>query len=175
MCVCVCVVCVWCVCVCVCVLVCALYGRSHLNAHMWCVSAYMYVFTSSTEYAAWLGATGSLISAIFSANILRSSVAMMASTWVPSTFTSKRSNTPWRFNSTPQFRAICPPKARTMPSGRSFRITYGMGMRRACFAPIHLTYVHLYPVHETQMAEAPINGAKRVIKLGGTFPSCDTV
>ena len=41
-----------------------------------------------------------------------------------------------------------------------------------CF---NLPYVHLYPVHETQMAEAPIDATKRVIKLGGTFPSCDTV
>ena len=34
---------------------------------------------------------------------------------------------------------------------------------------------YLYPVHETQMAETPFNAAKWVIKLGGTFPSCDTV
>jgi len=33
------------------------------------------------------------------------------------------SNTPWFFNITPQLRAVCPPKVRRMPSGRSEWIT----------------------------------------------------
>lgn len=79
--------------------------------------------TCSTEIAASLGATCSLISSIFSTNTLRSSVISMEATGVPRTRTAYFSSTPSLVSSTPQFSAVCPPNVSRMPSGRSFFIT----------------------------------------------------
>lgn len=79
--------------------------------------------TCSTDSAASLGATCSLISSIFSTKIFLSSVISMEATGVPSTFTRYFSRTPCLVSSTPQFRAVWPPKVSSTPSGRSFLIT----------------------------------------------------
>ena len=69
---------------------------------------------------AWLIGVFSEISFSFLTKRSRSSVYMMASTEVPSTSTPYSFNVPLVYNSVPQFRAVCPPKASRMPSGRSF-------------------------------------------------------
>ena len=79
--------------------------------------------TSSTVCAAALGATCSPISCIFSANTFLSSVHSITLTCVPSTATLYLANTPRLHNSTPQFRAVCPPNANKIPSGLSLSIT----------------------------------------------------
>jgi len=45
-------------------------------------------------------------------------------TGVPITSTLYFFNTPFSASSTPTLRAVCPPKLRRIPSGRSFAITF---------------------------------------------------
>ncbi|TNN53470.1 hypothetical protein EYF80_036312 [Liparis tanakae] len=64
------------------------------------------LLTCSTDSAASLGATCSLISSIFSTKIFRSSVISIDATGVPRTRTLYFSRTPSLVSSTPQFRAV---------------------------------------------------------------------
>mmetsp|Transcript_35596 Transcript_35596/g.85220 ORF Transcript_35596/g.85220 Transcript_35596/m.85220 type:complete len:217 (+) Transcript_35596:2765-3415(+) len=66
----------------------------------------------------------SLISTSFCEKISRSSVAMIASTGVPSTRTLYLSSTPARMSSMPQLSAVWPPNWSRMESGRSFSMTW---------------------------------------------------
>ena len=89
---------------------------------------------SSTEETASLLMVFTFISSSFFTNSSRSSVSIIACTGVPSTLTPNSSRVPSSYSLTPQFRAVCPPKARKMPSGRSFSITlrtkYGVTGRK---------------------------------------------
>ena len=67
--------------------------------------------------------TGTPAATIVSLNSSLSSALSMASTLVPSTLTPCLSRTPLSESSTPQFRAVWPPKPRRMPSGPSFSMT----------------------------------------------------
>ena len=71
---------------------------------------------------AWLTGTFRSISASFFTKRSRSSVFMIASTLVPSTSTPYSFSMPFWYSSVPQFSAVCPPKASSIPSGRSFLI-----------------------------------------------------
>ena len=78
-------------------------------------------FSASSIFStAWLTGVFRLISSSFFTKRSRSSVSMIASTLVPSTWTPYSLSVPFRYSSVPQFRAVCPPKAKRMPSGRSF-------------------------------------------------------
>lgn len=65
-----------------------------------------FLLTCSTDSAASLGATCSLISSIFSTKIFLSSVISMEATGVPRTLTWYFSRIPCLVSSTPQFRAV---------------------------------------------------------------------
>mmetsp|Transcript_44556 Transcript_44556/g.90013 ORF Transcript_44556/g.90013 Transcript_44556/m.90013 type:complete len:273 (+) Transcript_44556:2650-3468(+) len=70
-----------------------------------------------------LSASVSSISASFSANISRSSVATITGIWVPNTRTLCFARSPFSKSFTPTLRAVCPPMDTRMESGFSFSIT----------------------------------------------------
>mmetsp|Transcript_44485 Transcript_44485/g.143027 ORF Transcript_44485/g.143027 Transcript_44485/m.143027 type:complete len:231 (-) Transcript_44485:1071-1763(-) len=78
---------------------------------------------SSTVDAGYPSAMRSLISVSLALKISRSSVAMIASTGVPSTRTPNSARTPFLSRATPQLRAVWPPNWSRMPSGRSLSMT----------------------------------------------------
>ena len=85
---------------------------------------------SSTELAARLRAVLTPISPIFCAKIRRSSPARIDATGVPSTRTPWRASTPDASSSSPQFRAVCPPKPSRIAStfSRSMTISTNAGV-----------------------------------------------
>jgi len=73
---------------------------------------------------AWLVMVFTPISSSLPTNFSLSSVSIIACTCVPRTLTPYLSRTPFLYSSTPQFKAVWPPKDKKMLSGRSFSITF---------------------------------------------------